>query len=136
MLLAVMGSGSHLKRSWDDRDFDKLQQQHIGVSTSATGSGRRFSVDATSFIQRKLPPILTGDERPSQVPQGHPWSVGAEPREALSGNGSPPPHTEGALKRRRVSYEHKESTSTEGFDFMASTGNSSVSVLKLPFLYK
>jgi hypothetical protein len=134
MLLAVMGSGSHLKRPWDDSDFDRSQQRHIGVSTSATDSGRRFSIDATSPIPRKLPPILTGDERPSQVPQGHSWSVGAEPREALSGNGSPPPHTEGTLKRRRLSYEHKESTSTEGFDFKASTGNSSVSVLKLHFL--
>ena len=133
MLLAVMGSGSHLKRPWDDRDFDRSQQQHIGVSTSATDSGRRFSVDATSPIQRKLPPILTGDERPSQVPQGHFWNVSAEPREALSDNGSPPPHTEGTLKRRRLSYEHKESTSTEGFEFRASTGNSSVSVLKLRF---
>jgi hypothetical protein len=132
MLLAVMGSGSHLKRPWDDSDFDRSQQRHIGVSTSATDSGRRFSIDATSPILRKLPPILTGDERPSQVPQGHSWSIGAEPREALSGNGSPPPHTEGTLKRRRLSYEHKESTSTEGFDFKASTGNSSVSVLKLP----
>jgi hypothetical protein len=136
MLLAVMGSGSHLKRPWDDRDFDRSQQQHIGVSTSATGSGRRFSIDATSPIQRKLPPILTGEERPPQVPQGHSWSVSAERRETLSGNGSPPLRTEDTLKRRRLSYEHKESTSTEGFDFKTSTGSSSVSVLKLPFLYK
>jgi hypothetical protein len=133
MLLAVMGSGSHLKRPWDDRDFDRSPQQHIGVSTSATDSGRRFSVDATSPIQRKLPPILTGNEFPSQVPQGHSWSISAEPREGLSGNESPPPHTEGTLKRRRLSYEHKESTSTEGFDFKASTGNSSVSVSQASF---
>src|ERR1700733_188728 len=108
MLLAVMGSGSHLKRPWDDRDFDRSQQQHIGVSTSATDSGRRFSIDATSPIQRKLPPILTGEERPPQVPQGHSWSVSAERRETLSGNGSPPLRTEDTLKRRRLSYEHKE----------------------------
>ena len=131
MLLAVMGSGSHLKRPWDDRDFE---QQHIGVSTSATDSSWGFSVDATSPIQRKLPPILTDNERPSQVTQGHSWSISAEPREALSGDGSPPPHTEGTLKRRRLSYEHKESTSTEGFDFKASTGNSPVSVLELRFV--
>jgi hypothetical protein len=131
MLLAVMGSGSHLKRPWDDRDYDRPQQQHIGASTSATHLGRRFSIDATSPIQRKLPPILTTNERLSQVPQGPSWSISVEPREAPSGNGSPQPHTEGTPKRRRLSYEHKESTSTEGFDFKASAGNGSVSVLKL-----
>src|SRR5436305_12102908 len=109
MLLAVRGSGSHLKRSWDDRDFDR-SQQHIGVSTSGTGSGRRFSADATSPIQRKLPPISTGNERPSQVPQVHSWSTSVEAREALGGTVSPPPHAEGTFKRRRLSYEHKEST--------------------------
>jgi hypothetical protein len=133
MLLAVMGSGSHLKRPWDDGDYDRSQQQHVGVSTSATDSGRRFSVDATSPIQRNLPPILTTNERPSQVPQGHPWTVNVEPRETLGGKGSPPPHTEDTPKRPRLSYEHKEPTSTEGFDFKASTVNSSVSVLKLRF---
>jgi hypothetical protein len=133
MLLAVMGSGSHLKRQWDDRDYDRSQQQHVGVSTSPTDSGRRFSVDATSPIQRKLPPILTTDECPSQVPQGHSWTINVEPRETLSGKESPPPHAEGAHKRPRLSYEHKESTSTEGFDFKASTVSSSVSVLKLRF---
>ena len=130
MLLAVMGSGSHLKRQWDDRDYDRSQQQHVGVSTSATDSGQRFSVDATSPIQQKLPPILTS---PSQVPQGHSWTINVEPRETLSGKGSPPPHAEGTHKRPRLSYEHKESTSTEGFDFKASTVSSSVSVLKLRF---
>jgi hypothetical protein len=130
MLLAVMGSSSPLKRPWDDRDYDRSQQQHVGVFTSATDSGRRFSVDATSPIQRKLPPILTTSEHPSQ---GHSWSISAEPREALSGNGSPP-HTEGTPKRRRLSYEHKESMSTEGFDGKASTGNGSVSVLMLRFV--
>jgi len=133
MLLAVMGSGSHLKRQWDDRDYDRSQQQHVGVSTSATDSGRRLSVDATSPIQRKLPPILTTNERPSQVPRGHSWTIDADPRETLSGKGSPPPHAEGIHKRPRLSYEHKESTSTEGFDFMASTVSSSVSILKLHF---
>src|SRR5271156_3293891 len=133
MLLAVMGSGSHLKRQWDDRDYDRSQQQHVGVSTSPTDSGRRFSVDATSPIQRKLPPILTTDECPSQVPQGHSWTINVEPRETLSGKESPPPHAEGAHKRPRLSYGHKESTSTEGFDFKASTVSSSVSVLKLRF---
>ena len=134
MLLAVMGSSSHLKRPWDDRDYDRSQQQHVGVFTSATDSGQRFSVDATSPIQRKLPPILTTSERPSQVLQGYSWSISAEPREALGGNGSPPPHTEGTPKRRRLSYEHKESMSIEGFDGKASTGNSSVSVLMLRFV--
>jgi hypothetical protein len=134
MLLAVMGSGSHLKRPWDDRDYDGSQQQHVGVSTSSTDSGRRFSVDATSPIQRKLPPILTTHERLSHGPQGHSWTVNVEPRETLSGKGSPPPYCEGTPKRPRLSYEQKESTSTEGFDFKASTVNSSVSVLKLRFV--
>ena len=133
MLLAVMGSGSHLKRQWDDRDYDRSQQQHVGVSTSATDSGRRLSVDATSPIQRKLPPILTTDERPSQVPQGHSWTIDVEPRETLGDKGSLPPYIGGTPKRPRLSYEHKESTSTEGFDFMVSTVSSSVSVLKLRF---
>jgi hypothetical protein len=126
MLLAVMGSGSHLKRPWDDREHDKSQNQHIGASAVATESGRRFSVDPSSPIEQRFPPILTDYDRPSQVQPEHSWTTNTKPDETLTCRASPQPHNEGSVKRPRLYYDQKESTSAERFNFKSSTANSSV----------
>ena len=127
MLLAVMGSGSHLKRPWDDTEHDTSQNQHVGPSTSATQSGRRFSIDPPIPVNQRLPPILTTHERPSQVLRMHSWTTNADADETFACSASPRPHVEGSAKRPRLFYDRKESASAERFiDFRSSTTHGSV----------
>ena len=127
MLLAVMGSGSHLKRPWDDSEREESQHQRTGASTSVTESGRRFSIDLTSSLEQRLPPILGPHERPPQVPQQQSLTASVEADAAFRCEASPQQHTEGSSKRPRLFYDQKESTSAEKFDYKSSTGNSFVS---------
>lgn len=122
MSLAVMGSGSRLKRSWDDTDHERLQHRRIGLSTTAAGSSRRFSVDLASSIDRRLPPIYTQEHR-SQVLRDDPWTRNADAEELTS---FPRPPMEDFAKRPRLSYAQTESASVERSDFKSPTANSSV----------
>jgi hypothetical protein len=125
MLLAVMGSGSHPKRPWDESELDKSQSQQPSVSASATESGRRFSIDLSSPLAQRLPPMLATHERP-QVLRQHSWTTSAEVGEPPSCKTSPRPHTEGSAKRPRLFYSKKESGDAERLDHKSSKTNSPV----------
>jgi hypothetical protein len=124
MLLAVMGSGSHLKRPWDERELEASQDQQPNTSTSSTQSGRRLSIDISSPATQRLPPILATNER-SQVLRQHSWTS-AEAGEPPSCKTSPQLHTEGSAKRPRLFYNKTESGDAERCDYKSSLRTSSV----------
>jgi hypothetical protein len=125
MLFTVMGGCSHLKRPWDESELHGSQNQLSSVSTSVTESGRRFSVDLSSPVAQRLPPMLATHERPQALRQ-HSWTASAEAGEAPTYKGSPRPYAEGSTKRPRLFYDEKESTSAERFDYKSSTADCSV----------
>jgi hypothetical protein len=133
MLLAVMGSGSHLKRPWDESELDESQDQQQHISASSTQSGRKLSIDLSSPATQTLPPILATHERP-QVLRQHSRATLAEADEPPDCKTSPRPHTEGSGKRPRLFYNKKESGDTERFDHKRLLPTSSVRNLSFCFL--
>src|SRR4051794_26764875 len=135
MLLAVMGSGSHLKRRWDETEFDRSRNQHIAASTSATESARSFSIDPSPPIRQRLPPGVATNERPSQILREPSWTRHADLEESFTCGASPQPHIERSTKRNRLFYDQKESAIDERFDFESLTAHSSVRT-SAPFAYR
>ena len=132
MLLAVMGSGSHLKRPWDESELDESQgKQH--VSASSTQSGRQLSIDLSSPATKTLPPIVATHERPRVLRQ-HSQATPAEADEPPDCKTSPRPHTEGSAKRPRLFYNKKEPGDAERIDSKRSLPTSSVRNLSFCFL--
>jgi hypothetical protein len=125
MLLEVMGSCSHLKRPWDESEVHESENPLSSVSTSVTQSGRRFSVDLSSPVAQRSPPMLGTHARP-QILRQHSWAASVEAGEAPTCKASPRPYIEGSNKQPRLFYDRKESTSAGRFDYKSSTANSSV----------
>src|SRR2546423_4776230 len=125
-MLAVMGSGSHMKRPWDETEFDRSRTQHIAASPSATESARRFSIDPSAAIGQRLPPVVTTNERPSQILRELSWTKDADADECFTCSASPQPHIERPVKRPRLFYDQKESAINERFDSESLRAHSSV----------
>lgn len=132
MLLAVMGSGSHLKRRWDENEHDESESQQPSISAPVTEADRRFSVDLPSPFAERLPPLLVTHERP-QVLRQNSWTTSAEGGGPPNCKASPGPHTERPAKRPRLFYSKKESEDAESFDCRSSISNSSVRTLASTF---
>lgn len=133
MLLAVMGSGSHLKRPWDESELDEPQDLQPNVSTSSTQSGRRFSIDLSSPVSQRLPPILATHARP-QVLRQHSWATPAEAGEPPHYKTSPRLQTDESAKRPRLFYNKKESGDAERLEYKSSLPTSSVRNFSFSFL--
>lgn len=62
MSVAVMGGASHLKRPWDEAQYNEFDGQSAAPTLMASELNERFPADSLSTVERRLLPISTSAE--------------------------------------------------------------------------